>query len=105
MRNEAHFLFLSSMLTEPVTIVTARRIADEFARERGLVLVGPVVDGEEEPERCAFPIYNVPHDYPASWYVVLAVDEQPVALRSSRVIGISKQTGVAHLLGDAGDEG
>jgi hypothetical protein len=93
------------MTSEHISIVTARRIADEFARERGLVLVGPVLDGEAEPERCNVPIYLKPPDYPASWYVVLAIDEHADVLRSSRVIGVSKRTGEAHLLGDAGDEG
>lgn len=93
------------MLTEPISIVRARRIADEFARTQGLMLVGPVLDGEAEPERCDFPIYMLPPDYPEGWFVVLAIDEEPIALRSSRVIGVSKWTGAARLLGDAGDEG
>ena len=65
------------MLSEPISIATARRIADEFARTQGLVLVGPVIDGEAEPDRCSFPIYILPRDYPAGWYVVLAGHEEP----------------------------
>jgi hypothetical protein len=62
-------------------------------------------DGDAEPERCAFPVYLMPSGYPSEWWVVPAGDEHPVILRSSRVIGVSKRTGEAHLLGDAGDEG
>jgi hypothetical protein len=92
------------MSTGSTSEADARRAADEFARERGLVLVGHVLDGDMEPERCASPIYTVLSGFPTEWWVVLAVDEHAEVLRSSTVIGISKRTGVAHLLGDAGDE-
>ena len=83
----------------------AAHLARAYALERGLECVGPVMDGAQEPERCAFPLYMAPDDYPHGWWVSLAVDLQPGLLTSSRVIGVSKRTGDVRVLGSAGDEG
>lgn len=83
----------------------ARRAAEEFATENELRLSGELVDGDEEPERCQHPMYDPPPDFPAGWWVCVAIDKNLEMLKSSTVIGVSKRTGAVRILGGAGDEG
>ena len=55
-----------------------------------------------KPER--FHPYNVNLDEPC-WYVYAPWDDEILALRSSRVVVISRVTGAILYDGDAGDEG
>ena len=56
----------------------------------------------KKPERCA--LYATIPDEPC-WYVYASWDDNLLALRSSRVIVISRLTGQVFYDGSAGDEG
>ena len=73
--------------------------------ENDLRLSGELVDGDTEPERCQYPIYEPPPGFPTGWWVCTAIERNLKMLRSSLVIGVSKRTGAVQILGEAGDEG
>ena len=83
----------------------AKRAAEAFASENELRLRGELVDGDAEPDRCQYPLYNPPPDFPTGWWVCLAIEQDLGMLKSSLVIGVSKHTGEVRILGEAGDEG
>lgn len=83
----------------------ARRTVESFARENDLRLRGEFIDGDTEPEKCQYPLYNPPPDFPARWWVCLAIETNLEMLKSSVVIGVSKHTDAVRILGEAGDEG
>jgi len=83
----------------------ARRAAEVFASENELQLHGELIDGDNEPEKCQYPLYNPPPDFPAGWWVCLAIEKDLGMLKSSVVIGVSKRMGTVRILGEAEDEG
>jgi len=93
------------MSVDPFSRKEARRAAEEFASENDLRLSGELVDGDTEPERCQYPIYEPPPGFPTGWWVCTAIEKNLKMLRSSLVIGVSKRTGAVQILGEAGDEG
>lgn len=93
------------MSVDPFSRHEARRAAEAFASENELRLRGKLIDGDSEPDRCKYPLYNPPPNFPAGWWVCLAIDKNLEMLKSSVVIGVSKRTGAVRILGEAGDEG
>lgn len=95
------------MFDEPTSLRAAHEAADGFAQQNGLLLMGRCIDGDLcQPD--PWPIYMPPVGFPAGWWVFYAVDDASGltrALKSSTLIGVSKWTGGARILGSAGDEG
>jgi len=50
-------------------------------------------------------LYNAPHGVQDSWVAYLDFPNEPVMIRSSRIIVVSRKTGVVLFAGDANDEG
>lgn len=49
--------------------------------------------------------YGTPEEFPAGFWVSYATDQDPLVLRSSRLLVISKRSGDVSHLGDVGGEG
>ena len=91
---------LKVLLFPPIT----RRMALDIARQAlaQSVAAEPLVCHGRKPAR--FSIYaNLPE--PCWWVQAPWNDREVIALRSSRVIVIGRQTGKVHYDGPAGDEG
>jgi hypothetical protein len=50
-------------------------------------------------------LYNAPHGIQDSWVAYLDFPNEPVMIRSSRIIIVSRKTGTVLFAGDANDEG
>ena len=95
-----------AVLSDAVTEDSARDAALDLARENGLGLRGSMIDGDRNPQPHWPSLYNPPAGFPSGWWVVKALPEPwNGLLQSSTLIGVSKWTGGARVLGSAGDEG
>ena len=97
---------------KPPHIITKVRPFPPITKQKALEIAAQVCKDDrkefhcysKKPERCRIYSATLIPDEPC-WYVYTSWDDNPLVLRSSRVIVISRQTGQVFFDGSAGDEG